>query len=119
MSPLLFLGAALAGGAGAVLRYLVDLGVARVAGRRFPWGILLVNLSGSFALGVVTTALPEAAFLLGAGLLGGYTTFSTAMLDAVALWRDGERRASAFDAVGMLLLGLLAAGLGLALGSAL
>jgi len=119
VSPLLFLGAALAGGAGAVLRYLVDLGVARVAGRRFPWGILLVNLSGSFALGVVTTALPEAAFLVGAGLLGGYTTFSTAMLDAVALWRDGERRASAFDAVGMLLLGLLAAGLGLALGSAL
>ncbi|MCS3442629.1 fluoride efflux transporter FluC [Microbacterium phyllosphaerae] len=119
MTPLLFVGAALAGGVGAVLRYLVDLGVARFAGRRFPWGILVVNLSGSFALGLVTTALPSEAFLLGAGLLGGYTTFSTAMLDAVALWRDGERAASAFDAVGMLLLGLLAAGLGLALGSAL
>ena len=119
MNPLLFVGAALAGGVGAVLRYLVDLGVARLAGRRFPWGILLVNLSGSFALGVVTTALPDAAFLLGAGLLGGYTTFSTAMLDTVALWRDGERPASAFNAVGMLLLGLLAAGLGLALGAAL
>lgn len=119
MSPLLFLGAALAGGLGAVLRYLVDLGVARFAGRRFPWGILLVNLTGSFALGIVTTALPDAAFLLGAGLLGGYTTFSTAMLDTVVLWRDGERPASAFNAVGMLLLGLLAAGLGLALGSVL
>lgn len=119
MSPLLFLGAALAGGVGAVLRYLVDLGIARLAGRRFPWGILLVNLSGSFALGLVTAALPGAAVLLGAGLLGGYTTFSTAMLDAVALWRDGERPAAAFDAVGMLLLGLLAAGLGLALGSVL
>lgn len=119
MSPLLFLGAALAGGLGAVLRYLVDLGVARFAGRRFPWGILLVNLTGSFALGIVTTALPDAAFLLGAGLLGGYTTFSTAMLDTVALWRDGERPASAFNAIGMLLLGLLAAGLGLALGSVL
>lgn len=119
MSPLLFLGAALAGGIGAVLRYLVDLGVARFAGRRFPWGILLVNLTGSFALGIVTTALPDAAFLLGAGLLGGYTTFSTAMLDTVALWRDGERPASAFNAIGMLLLGLLAAGLGLALGSVL
>lgn len=117
MSPLLFLGAALAGGIGAVLRYLVDLGVARLAGRRFPWGILLVNISGSFALGFVTAALPDAAFLLGAGLLGGYTTFSTAMLDTVALWRDGERRASAFNAIGMLLLGVLAAGLGLALGS--
>lgn len=119
MSPLLFLGAALAGGLGAVLRYLVDLGVAGLAGRRFPWGILLVNLSGSFTLGVVTTSLPDAAFLLGAGLLGGYTTFSTAMLDTVALWRDGERPASAFNAVGMLLLGVLAAGLGLALGAVL
>lgn len=117
MTPLLFLGAALAGGVGAALRYLVDLGIAKVAGRRFPWGIFAVNLTGSFALGVVTAALPDQAFLLGAGLLGGYTTFSTAMLDTVALWRDGERRASAFNAVGMLLLGLLAAGLGLALGS--
>lgn len=116
MSPLLFLAAALAGGLGAVLRYLVDLGVARFAGRRFPWGILLVNLSGSFALGVVTTALPDAVFLVGAGLLGGFTTFSTAMLDTVALWRDGERPASVFNAVGMLLLGLVAAGAGLAVG---
>ncbi|KYJ97153.1 fluoride efflux transporter FluC [Microbacterium sp. CH1] len=119
MSPLLFLVAALAGGVGAVLRYLVDLGVSRLAGRRFPWGILVVNLTGSFALGLVTSALPDAAFVLGAGLLGGYTTFSTAMLDAVALWRDGERGAAVFDAVGMLVLGLLAAGLGLALGAAL
>jgi len=119
VNPLLFVAAALAGGVGAVLRYLVDLGVATVAGRRFPWGIFVVNLTGSFALGVVTAALPDQAFLLGAGLLGGYTTFSTAMLDTVALWRDGERRASAFNAVGMLLLGLLAAGLGLVLGSLL
>ncbi|MEN0023095.1 MAG: CrcB family protein [Microbacterium sp.] len=119
MSPLLFVGAALAGGAGAVLRYVLDLAVGSIAGRRFPWGILVVNLTGSFALGVVTTALPDAAFLVGAGLLGGYTTFSTAMLDAVALWRDGERAASLFDAVGMLVLGLAAAAAGLLLGSQL
>lgn len=118
MTPLLFLGAALAGGLGAALRYLADLAVAGLAGRRFPWGILLVNLTGSFALGLVATALPDQAFPLGAGLLGGYTTFSTAMLDTVALWRDGERPASAFNAVGMLVLGLVAAGLGFALGSA-
>ncbi|WP_312169945.1 CrcB family protein [Microbacterium sp.] len=119
MSPLLFVGAALAGGVGAVLRYLVDLGAAKAVGRRFPWGILIVNLSGSFALGMVTAALPSEAFLLGAGLLGGYTTFSTAMLDTVALWHDGARRASVFNAGGMLLLGLAFAGLGLALGSVL
>lgn len=115
----MFVCAALAGGVGAVLRYVVDLGVTRVAGRRFPWGILVVNLTGSLALGVVTAALPGEAFLLGAGLLGGYTTFSTAMLDTVALWREGSRPAAAGNAVGMLMLGLLAAGLGLALGTAL
>ncbi|MCM3778207.1 fluoride efflux transporter FluC [Microbacterium hydrocarbonoxydans] len=119
MSALLFLGAALAGGAGAVLRYLLDLAVGSIAGRRFPWGILVVNLTGSFALGVVTTALPDVAFIIGAGLLGGYTTFSTAMLDAVALWSDGERAASVFDAVGMLVLGVAAAAAGLLLGAQL
>ena len=119
MTPLLFVAAALAGGVGAMLRYALDVGVAKIAGRRFPWGILVVNLSGSFALGLVTTAMPDQLIVLGAGLLGGYTTFSTAMLDAVALWRDGERAASAANAIGMLLLGLLAAALGIALGSAL
>lgn len=119
MSPVLFVGAALAGGVGAVLRYVLDIAVGSLAGRRFPWGILVVNLTGSFALGLVTTALPGQAFLLGAGLLGGYTTFSTAMLDTVALWRDGERAASAVNAVGMLGSGLVAAGLGMLLGAQL
>lgn len=119
MSPLLFVGAALAGGVGAVLRYALDIAVGALARRRFPWGILVVNLTGSFALGLVATALPGEAFLLGAGLLGGYTTFSTAMLDTVALWRDGERPAAAVNAVGMLVLGLVAAGLGMLLGTQL
>lgn len=119
MSPLLFLGAALAGGAGAGLRYLVDLGAARLAGTRYPWGVLFINVTGSFALGVVTGGLPGAGFIVGAGVLGGYTTFSTAMLDTVALWRDGSSRAAAFNAAGMLILGVLAAAAGLALGAAL
>lgn len=119
MSPLIFLYAALAGGVGAGLRYLVDLGVARLVGTRYPWGVLVINLTGSFALGVVTGGFPGAAFIVGAGLLGGYTTFSTAMLDTVALWRDGSSRAAFFNAVGMLILGVLAAIAGLALGTAL
>jgi CrcB protein len=118
MSPLLFAAAALAGGVGAGLRYLVDLGVARLVGARYPWGVLAINLSGSFVLGVITGGFPAAAFIVGAGLLGGYTTFSTAMLDTVALWRDGSRPAAAFNAVGMLVLGILAAIAGLALGAA-
>lgn len=117
MSPILFAAASLAGGVGAALRYFVDLGVARLVGTRFPWGILLVNISGSFALGLVLALLPDTAFVLGAGFLGGYTTFSTAMFDTVALWRNGARGASALNLVGTFVLTVLAALAGLALGS--
>lgn len=119
MNPLVFLAAAACGGVGAGLRYLVDLGAAKLWGRRFPWGVFLINITGAFALGVIVGMLPGAAFVLGAGLLGGYTTFSTAMVDTVALWRDGERAASVFNAGGMLALGVLVAAGGLALGAAL
>jgi len=117
VSPLIFLLAAACGGLGAAVRYLVDVGVARVAGTRFPWGVMAINITGSFLLGVVIGMLPDAAFIVGAGFLGGYTTFSTAMVDTVSLWRDGERRASVFNAVGMLVLALAAAAAGLALAS--
>jgi len=116
MTPVLFALAALAGGLGAALRYLVDSAVSAVLRRRFPWGILLVNVTGSFALGVITAALPEGAFVVGAGLLGGYTTFSTAMLDALALWADGERPASVWHLLGTFAASVLAALAGLAIG---
>ncbi|GAB3632123.1 hypothetical protein GCM10027421_14760 [Microbacterium shaanxiense] len=119
MTPLVFLLASVAGGAGAALRYAADVGVSRLSGRRFPWGIVIVNVSGSFALGLVTAALPDAAFVIGAGLLGGYTTFSTAMLDSIALWTDGERRASAAHLIGTFAVSVVAALAGLGLGAAL
>lgn len=119
MSPLVFLLAAACGGVGAATRYLVDIGIGRLLGTRFPWGVLVINVTGSFALGLVLGMLPGAAFVVGAGFLGGYTTFSTAMIDTVALWRDGARRASALNAVGMLVVAIAAAAGGLALGAAL
>lgn len=119
MSPVIFLLAAACGGLGAATRYLVDLGVARVAGTRFPWGVLLINITGSLLLGLVVGMLPGAAFVVGGGFLGGYTTFSTAMIDAISLWRDGEQRAAVFDAIGMLVLSLAAAAAGLAVGGIL
>ena len=118
MTPLIFLLASLAGGVGAVLRYLADIGVGRFAGRRFPWGIVIVNVTGSFVLGIVTAALPDAAFIVGAGLLGGYTTFSTAMLDTVALWKDGERPAAVAHLFGTFAISVVAALVGLATGVA-
>lgn len=119
------LGLAVAGGLGAVTRFLLDTVITARTRRRFPIATIVINVSGSLVLGFVTGLAaahalpPEWRIIVGTGFLGGYTTFSTAMLDAVALWRDGERGAAVFDAVGMLVLGLLAAGLGLALGAAL
>lgn len=119
MSALVFVLAAACGGLGAGVRYLADLAVARLTGTRFPWGVMLINITGSLALGLIVGALSGAAFVVGAGFLGGYTTFSTAMVDTIALWREGARPASAINAIGMLVAGLLAAAAGLALGGAL
>lgn len=119
MTPLIFLLASAAGGVGATLRYAADVGVTRLLGRRFPWGIVIVNITGSFALGLVTSAIPDAAFVVGAGLLGGYTTFSTAMLDTIALWKDGERPASVLHLLGTFAASVIAALAGLAVGAAL
>lgn len=101
MSALLLLGVAVAGGLGAGLRYLVDAGVTAVVRGRFPWGILVVNVTGSSALGVLTglNAASDLTWVVGAGLLGGYTTFSTV---AVETWLLGEaRRTSASWANGL------------------
>lgn len=119
MTPLIFLLASVAGGVGAGFRYLVDIAVMSLAKGRFPWGIVIVNITGSFALGLVTSALPDAAFIIGAGLLGGYTTFSTAMLDTIALWKDGERPASVLHLLGTFAGSVVAALAGLAIGVAL
>ena len=118
MTPLFFLLASVAGGVGAALRYAVDIGVTRLAGRRFPWGIVIVNITGSFVLGLVTAAMPDAAFIIGAGLLGGYTTLSTAMLDTIALWKDGERPASVLHVCGTFAASIVAALAGLGIGAA-
>lgn len=118
MTALTFVLAAACGGLGAAARYLVDLGIARLAGTRFPWGVMAINITGALALGLVVGMLPGAAFVVGAGFLGGYTTFSTAMIDTVALWRDGARGSAALNAVGMLVASVAAAACGLTLGSA-
>jgi fluoride exporter len=124
-APLLLL-VALLGGAGACARFAVDTAItARTArgarGARFPLGILAVNLSGAFLLGVVAGAAlhGDRLSLIATGLLGSYTTFSTWMLDTHRLARDGRRGAAALNLGASLVLGLLAVWLGRALGEAL
>jgi fluoride exporter len=119
MTPLLFLGVAAAGGVGAGLRYLVDIGLRRLVGERFPWGILAVNLSGAFMLGLVTAAVADAAgqWLLGVGLLGGYTTFSSVAVTTALLARDDRARAALGYALATFAGSVLAAVAGTAVGT--
>lgn len=123
MNGWVLIGAALAGGAGAGLRYLVDVLVIGGRSARFPLGILVVNVTGSFALGLLTglgaaLAGTELAWVLGVGLLGGYTTFSTVSVESALLMRAGEARRGWMNALVTLVLGVAAAAAGVALGSA-
>lgn len=112
----------LAGACGALARYEVELAVRRRAGGSFPYGTLLINASGSFALGIiaglathhgVSTQLVTVA---GTGLLGAFTTFSTFSFDTVALAETGRIRAAVANVGASLLLGLGAAAIGLVVG---
>ena len=104
MSLAAWIGIGALGGVGAVARHVVDALVARRTSHLLPWGIFVVNVSGAFALG----ALDGRARVVGIGLLGAYTTFSTWMLQVQVLLRDGRRRTAATYLVGSLLVGLLA-----------
>lgn len=111
----------LLGGVGAVARFLVDSAVSRRAGRGFPYGTLVVNLSGALALGVVVgAALTQDAYrLVGVALLGAYTTFSTWAFESHRLAEDGAGGAAVINLAVSLVLGLGAAWLGRRIGTAL
>ena len=121
MSAPVLIGVTLLGGAGAVARFLLDGAVGARAGRGFPWGTLAVNLSGAFLLGVLVGAAlsGEGLRLLGTGLLGGYTTFSTWALETHRQAEDGRRRGALLNIGAALVLGLAGAWAGRELGLAL
>lgn len=125
MSPLLFLGVAVAGGFGAALRFLVDRAVLARTRSSYPWGITTVNLTGSFLLGVLTGAAQSLAIcapwvaVLGVGLLGGYTTFSAVAVEAALAFGRREFRAATLHGGAQLVVATVLAALGLAVGAAL
>jgi len=111
----------LVGGAvGAPARFLIDgLVRDRVAGD-FPWGTVVINVSGSLVLGLVTglvlyhglADVPRVA--LGTGFCGAYTTFSTYSFETFELLERGEVRRGVANALGSMAVGLAAAAVGLA-----
>jgi CrcB protein len=113
---------ALAGGLGALLRFGVERAVRSRLGPRFPWGTLVINVSGSFALGVLVAAAARhhatssVTTVLGVGLLGAYTTFSTFTVDTAGLIERRRWGPAAANVGASLAAGLAAGALGLALG---
>ena len=105
---------ALGGAIGASLRFAAVGWAGRALGSAFPWGTLLVNVGGSFAMGVaavlVAERLPEswarlAPFLM-TGVLGGFTTFSAFSLDVFGLMERGRAGLAAVYVLGSVALSL-------------
>lgn len=114
------------GAAGAVARYLVDVAVFDRFGGAFPLGILLVNLSGAFVVGVLAALIVDRGVLpadlrapLLVGFLGAYTTFSTLMLDSWRLIEDGLPALGLVNLAGSVALGVVAVVGGLWIGRAI
>ncbi len=108
---------------GAVSRYLLDGWIATVTRGGFPWGTLVVNVSGSFALGLLFALSVERGVLSPAlrapvliGFIGAYTTFSTLTLETWRLVETGSYVAAIANIGGSIILGLIAVVTGLAIG---
>ncbi len=115
---------ALAGGLGAVARFVLDGTLSAARSWRYPVGTTVINLTGSFLLGLLAglaagALLPGTALLvLGTGFLGGYTTFSTAAYETVRLLERQRWGVALLHGIGQVVVATALAGAGYALGSA-
>ena len=112
-----FLLVCLGGALGSGARYLVSSWAARALGPDFPRGTLIVNVTGSFLLAAIMTASlstdavpPDLRLFLGAGILGGFTTYSSFNYETIALVQQGSPGLAALN-LGLTVLGCLGAGL--------
>ncbi|MGH3794256.1 MAG: fluoride efflux transporter CrcB [Pseudonocardiaceae bacterium] len=121
MNLTLWVGVVLIGGAGSVLRFLVDGTIASRTASAFPYGTLVVNLSGAVLLGLVTgLALShDEALLAGTAAVGSYTTFSTWMFETQRLGEERQLPSLAANVLVSLVAGTVAAAIGRLIGSRL
>lgn len=107
------------GGIGAGARYLLDGAIIRGRKDAFPLGILVVNIVGSFLLGLLTgvpQVSPAWLAIVGTGVLGGFTTFSTVAVETVLLAQRRRRDWAWVNLLGTFLVCLVAAAVGLTIG---
>ena len=122
---MLVLAIALAGAVGAPARYFVDAVVIDRSEGGLPLATFVINVSGSFVLGVLTGLALYHAFpstpktILGTGFCGAYTTFSTFTFETIRLLEEGEGADAIRYAAGSLVAGAAAAAFGLAIAAAL
>jgi len=116
---LVCLGSALGGGA----RYLIGQAAVQLLGPAFPYGTLVVNVIGSFSIGLImhvgmtsTLISPTTRIFLTTGVMGGLTTYSTFNYETLSFIQDGAWQLAALNLVGTVVVCLLAGILGLAAG---
>lgn len=114
MSIVLWIAVVLIGGCGSVLRLVVDGAVGTRLGRDFPYGTMVINLSGALIFGLLSglTLGDDEALLAGTAAVGSYTTFSTWMLESQRLDEERQHRSAAANVVFSLVIGIAAAALG-------
>jgi CrcB protein len=122
MSFSLLLAVAGGGFVGAPTRYLLDRAINGRFESDLPWGTFVINVTGSFLLGLLTGLTlahhlsPVAKTLLGTGFCGAYTTFSTFSFETVSLIEGGRLLEATMNALGSVVVGLVGAAAGVALG---
>lgn len=112
----------LGGATGSLTRYLIGTAIMARVGGRFPLGTVIINITGSFIIGLLMTLFterldpqPNLRLLLVTGFLGGYTTFSSFEWETLGLVQDGSRWLGLLNVVGSVLLGYIAVWLGAAI----
>ena len=117
----MYLAVALGGALGTVGRYFISGVVANAFGETFPWGTLIINITGSFVIGFFATlAAPDGRLMVSGttrqfvmvGLCGGYTTFSSFSLQTLNLMRSGEWAPAAGNVIGSVVFCMIGVWLG-------
>lgn len=108
------------GFAGSVLRFWLSSSIGGRFGTRFPYGTFVVNMTGSFLIGMVITILagktqlsPNWRYLIPIGFIGGYTTFSAFEYETFRLFQNGQVLGAALNVTGSVVLGFAAVWLGI------